>query len=87
MKPRPTLLGTITSFNTTRAGYTLGIQKPNGLEVTRFLDPEVAHRLAAQYGVRARSGGTSSMQALKGAACRYRETSQGLVVEVEVLPA
>ncbi len=87
MKPRPTLIGTVTSFATSRAGYTLGIRKPNGMEVARFLDPEVAHRLADQYGVRARTGGTSSMQTLKGAACRYRETSQGLIVELEILPA
>ena len=79
-------VGTILAFITTKTGYLMTIRRENGQEVTRPLDPDIAHRLAETYGIRARSGGGSSMATLKGAACRWRETSQGLLVEVKVLP-
>ncbi len=87
MKPRPTFLGTIVSFATTREGYFVTIRRANGQKVTRIMDPEVAHRLAAAYGIRARQGSASSMATLKGVACRWKETSQGLIIELEILPA
>lgn len=81
-------IGTILKFITSNTGYAMVIRQANGQDVARVLDPEVAHKLAETYGVRDRAGGDRrSMKPLVGAACRYRETSQGLLVEVEVLPS
>lgn len=84
MKAR-TGVGTIIAFNTTRVGYFLDFER-NGTKVSRIIDPAVAHALAEAYGIRERSGGRrASLASLKGACFRYRETSQGMIVAMEVL--
>ncbi len=83
-KPRSGI-ATILGFTTTRSGYLLTLQRANGQRAVLPLDVAVAERLAQTYGIRARDGSTLSMKALKGVACRYHETSQGLLVEVEIL--
>jgi hypothetical protein len=84
-KPRAGL-GTIIGFNTTQVGYFLDFER-GGTKVSRIVAPELARQLAEEYGVRdRRGGGRSTMNNLKGAAFRYRETSQGMLVEIQVLP-
>ena len=80
-------VGTIVAFNTTPAGYFLDFRRASGLEVSRILDPAVARSLAELYGVRDRRGqDIKSMAPLKGAAFRYRESTQGMLTHVEILP-
>lgn len=80
--------GTIIAFSTTSTGYFLNFKRESGFATTRIIAPEVADALAHKYGVRDhRNGAMYSMEPLKEALFRYRETSQGMLVAIDILPS
>lgn len=81
-------IGTIVAFSTTRMGYFLDFRRDNGFRVQRIIAPAVADALAEKFGVRSsKNGAMYSMEPLKEAAFRYRETSQGMLVAIDILPS
>lgn len=84
---KKTQQGTYVKFASVGGVNAIVLRLKKGQKVTRLVAPDVAQALAEKYGVLDRQNrNVRHLKSLAGSAVRYRETSQGLVVELEILP-
>lgn len=77
-------LATFVRFISRPDGFFVTLKR-NGQTVTLPLDLDLGNELGERFGVRSRNRSGASMTPIVGTPCRYRESTQGVIVELEIL--